>query len=297
MLIKGMEARGMYSLEYAEVTRTVSQTFHERQGNCLSFTMLFVSLARAAGLRATDQSVAVPPTWTYDGTVVIANHVNTAVRTGGNTETIVDFNIRPYERRNESRRVDDDYALGLFYTNLGAEALLRGEHAAALTYLREAAAVHADIPGIWVNLGVLYARNGKHEHAESAYLHALEVDNREPSALANLALVYHVLGEAELAADYSKRIQNYRERNPYYHFALASHAYEQREFSDALAALRIAVRLKPEEHQFWLLRGKVQTALGRSRDAANSFERARRYEDAESLRTQSRVEFGGLALR
>ena len=46
-LIRAMEQRGMFSLEYAEVTRTARNTFHDRQGICLSFTMLFVSLARA----------------------------------------------------------------------------------------------------------------------------------------------------------------------------------------------------------------------------------------------------------
>ena len=84
----------MFSLEYAEVTRTASDTFHDRQGNCLSFTMLFVGLARAAGLTANYQSVEVPPTWANDGQVVIASHVNAVVRTGFGEETVVDFNIR-----------------------------------------------------------------------------------------------------------------------------------------------------------------------------------------------------------
>ena len=89
----------MFSLEYAEVTRTASGTFHDRQGNCLSFTMLFVALARAVDLYATLSSVDVPPTWSYDGTVVVANHVNTVVRTGGGEETVVDFNIRTVSKR------------------------------------------------------------------------------------------------------------------------------------------------------------------------------------------------------
>lgn len=296
-LVAGMEDRGMFSLEYAEVTRTASATFHDRQGNCLSFTMLFVSLARAAGLRASYQRVQVPPTWTYDGTVVVANHVNTVVQTGGGEETIVDFNIRPYEGRNVSRRVDDDYALGLFYTNLGAEAMLRQEYAAALVYLREAAAVDADSPGVWVNLGVLYARHGRYEHAESAYLRALESDDDEPSALANLVLVYQALGEPQLAAEYRRRVQGYRERNPYYHFASATLAFEQQRFSEAMTSLRRAVRLKPDEPEFYALRGQVQAALGKQRDATQSFERAREYEDAEALRTNARVALGGLALQ
>ena len=45
---RALEERGMFSLDYSEITRTASATFHERQGNCLSFTMLFVG-ARARG--------------------------------------------------------------------------------------------------------------------------------------------------------------------------------------------------------------------------------------------------------
>ncbi len=296
-LIEAMEARGMFSLEYAEVTRTASGTFHDRQGNCLSFTMLFVALARAVGLQATYQSVEVPPSWSYDGTVVVASHVNTAVRTAGRGETVVDFNIRPYRSDHDTRHVSDSYALGLFYTNLGAEAMLTGDYPAALVYLREAAGVHADIAGIWVNLGVLYARHKKYEQAEAAYLRALEVNDDEPSALTNLALVYEALGETALAADYRERVQAYRERNPYYHFGVATSAYERRQLEDALASLRKALRLKPDEPEFYALRGEVQAALGKSRDAANSFERAREHQQAEELRAQSRVALGGLALQ
>ena len=291
-LIAALEARGMFSLEYAEVTRTASGTFHDRQGNCLSFTMLFVTLARAVDLPANYQSVVVPPTWSNDGQVVVANHVNTAVVTGRGEETVVDFNIRPYQSDHRSRRVNDSYALGLFYTNLGAEAMLRNDHAAALVYLREAARVRPDIAGVWVDLGVLYARHGRYEHAEAAYLRALDVDNDEPSALTNLSLVYQALGESKLAAEYLHRVQGYRERNPYYHFASATKAYEEQQFDVALASVRKALRLKPDEDAFYELRGQVETALGRSRDATQSFQRARAYAEAEQVRQRSLVEFG-----
>jgi Flp pilus assembly protein TadD len=291
-LIAALEARGMFSLDYAEVTRTAPGTFHDRQGNCLSFTMLFVTLARATGLQAYYQTVVVPPTWSNDGQVVVASHVNTALITGRGEETVVDFNIRPYQSDRRSRRVSDSYALALFYTNLGAEAMLREDYAAALVYLRESARVRPDIAGVWVDLGVLYARHGRYEHAEAAYLRALDVDGDEPSAMANLGLLYEVLGETQLAAEYNDRVQRYRERNPYYHFALAAKAYEEQQFEIALASLRKALRLKPDEREFYELRGQVQTALGKGRDATASFERARAYAEAEELRKHSPVEFG-----
>jgi tetratricopeptide (TPR) repeat protein len=294
-LIKALEERGLFSLDYAEVTRTASATFHDRQGNCLSFTMLFVGLARAVGLKATYQSVDVPPTWSNDGQVVIASHVNSVVDTGGNRQTTVDFNIREYQGEQRSRRVGDQYALALFYTNLGAEALLRGDDAASLVYLREAARAYPEIAGVWVNLGVLYARHAHFEHAEAAYLRALAIDGDELSALGNLVLVYESLGRPERAAAYRGRVQKYRERNPYYHYATAVQALEQQQFPAALASIRRALRLKPDEHEFYALRGEVLTALGRARNAQQSFERANEFEAVEYARSQERVRFEGLA--
>jgi Flp pilus assembly protein TadD len=294
-LLHGMEERGLFSLDYDETTRTARGTFHDRQGNCLSFTMLFVGLARAAGLTATYQSVIVPPTWINDGHVVIANHVNSVVRTAFGEDTVVDFNIREYEGQQKCHKVDDDYALALFYTNLGAEALLRNDYPVSFAHFRAAAGVYPKMAGLWVNLGVLYARHGLRKRAESAYLHALDVDPYEESALANLAVVYRDLGEAELAAEYQGRVRKYRERNPYYHFALATQAYEQGRLPDALAALRKALRLKHDESRFHSLRGRVQEDLGRS--GAQSFVRARQYLEAEKARTRERIAFDALAVR
>jgi Flp pilus assembly protein TadD len=296
-LIHALDERGMFALQYSEVTRTASATFHERQGNCLSFTMLFVGLARAAGLAATYQTVDVPPTWSNDGQVVIASHVNSVVKTGSGQETIVDFNVRTFRGEQRSRRVSDTYALGLFYTNLGAEALVRGEYALSLGLLREAARVHPGVAGLWVNLGVLYAKHGRYEHAEAAYLKALELDDGEHSALGNLALVYAALGETELAGTYRARVQAYRERNPYYHYSIAARAYEANEYEDALLALRKALRLKSDEHQFYSLRGEVLSAMGRSREATSNFERAREFQNIEDARSESLLQREGAPLR
>jgi Flp pilus assembly protein TadD len=106
-------------------------------------------------------------------------------------------------------------------------------------------------------------------------------------------LVYEALGEAELTDQYRDRVQGYRERNPYYHYAVATRAYEQREFDTALTSVRRALRLKSDEHEFYTLRGQALTALGRGRDAQQSFERAREFEALESARSQARVRFEG----
>jgi tetratricopeptide (TPR) repeat protein len=271
-----MDQRGLFSLGYADTyTRTARDTFHDRQGNCLSFTMLFVALAREAGLDVRYQVVDVPPAWNNDrGLVVIGTHVNALIDTSQG-EFVVDFNIRDFRGKYPSRVVSDRYAVALFYSNLGAEALIRQEYESSFWLLRAAALAHADMPGPWVNLGVLFARHGLFEQAEAAYLRALEADPREQSALANLVSVYTSLGEPALAEEYRQRIRRYREINPYYHYAVAQLAYDEKRFEDALGALRSAIRLKRDEDEFYSLQGRALVELGRADSAVASFARAK----------------------
>ena len=49
---------------YDEITRTASETFRARRGNCLSFSNMFVAMARDVGLDVQFQEVEIPPDWT-----------------------------------------------------------------------------------------------------------------------------------------------------------------------------------------------------------------------------------------
>jgi tetratricopeptide (TPR) repeat protein len=275
-LLQSMEERGLFSLDYANAaTHTVTETFHERQGNCLSFTMLFVSLAREAGLPATYQLVDVPPTWNRDvDLVVIGNHINAIVDTGFNDRLVVDFNVTDFRGNYPTRKINDDYAAALFYTNLGAEALQRREYRLSFDLFREAIRASADVPAPWVNLGVLYGRHQRYDYAEAAYLRALEADPRERSALANLVGIYTALGNEPLAEEYRARVRRYRELNPFYHYSEGQAAYDEGRFDDALEASRKAIRLKRDQREFYDLQARALAALGLRAKAASSFERA-----------------------
>jgi tetratricopeptide (TPR) repeat protein len=275
-LLQSMEERGLFSLDYGNAaTHTVSETFHGRQGNCLSFTMLFVSLAREAGLPATYQLVDVPPTWNRDvDLVVIGNHINAIVDTGFNDQLVVDFNVMNFRGSYPTRKIGDDYAAALFYTNLGAEALQRREYHLSFYLFREAIRANADVPAPWVNLGVLYGRYQRYDYAEGAYLRALEADPRERSALANLVGVYTALGNEPLAEQYRERVRNYQEMNPFYHYSEAQAAYDEGRFDEALESLRKAIRLKRDQREFYDLQARTLEALGLRDKRATRFERA-----------------------
>ena len=265
-LFAAMTQHGLFSLDYSELsTRTVSETFRERQGNCLSFTMLFVALARELRLDVSYRIVDVPPSWSNQTElVVIGNHVNALVKDVGGRNYVVDFNFRDFKGQYPSHAVGDDYMLALFYVNLGAEALIRKDYELAFRYLKAAIETHAPVAGGWINLGLLYTRQGYYDYAEAAYLHALEYDASNRSALSNLASLYGAIGNQPLADHYSQRVRHYQQRNPYYHYALARNAYEEQRFEDALRALRSAIRLKRNEPTFHVLQGQVYGALGKA---------------------------------
>ena len=284
-LLQAMKQRGLFSLEYNEVvTQTVSGTFHEHRGNCLSFTMLFIALAREAGLHARYQLVDVPPQWNLDSDlIVIANHVNAVIDSKSDHDLVIDFNKANFREDYTTRKIDDAYAASLFYTNLGAEAMLKRDYPRSFALLREAIRARADVASPWVNIGVLYGRQGRLDYAEAAYLRALEIAPQERSALANLASVYEALGDAERASEYRERVRHYQDINPYYHYARAQKAYREERYEDTLAELKRAIRLRNDESAFYALQGQALTALGHGDEASKSFARATENQRTESL--------------
>ena len=276
-LLRGMSKRGLGQLNYRlDLTYTAEETFHKLRGNCLSFTNLFVALAREAGLTVNYQMVEVPPSWSGadDGLVILNNHMNVLVNLRYHPDYLVDFNLRKYQDNYKTQLVSDVYAEAMFYSNLAVEALQETEYGKSFWYLNRALSLYPDISAPWVNLGVLHARLGNQKYAESAFLRALELDRGNKSALTNLSGLYARTGNVEKSAEFAKKVNYYRERNPYYHYNLASNAYEDGRYDDALISLSRSLRLKKVEHQFHYLRYKTLAEMGRKLQAMKSLEQA-----------------------
>jgi tetratricopeptide (TPR) repeat protein len=280
-LLLGMKERGFFALEYDEtLTRTASATFYDLEGNCLSFTILFVALAREAGLDVTYQTVDMPPSWSRESDlVIVTHHINALINTGAGRSYVVDFNVAGYRDDRQRQAVDDDHVLALFYNNLGAEALIRQDYETSFRYLRAALTADPQAADAWVNLGVLYRRQGLHEHAKAAYLHALAANQRLGSALSNLAKLEADRGNHAQAAEYQERIRHHQKANPYYHYVVAREAFDEQRFDDALTALRHAVRLKRDEPAFHELRNLARQELAGGA-AARELDAPRSYADA-----------------
>lgn len=279
-LLTGMRNRGLGDLNYQlDLTYTAQDTFHLLKGNCLSFTNLFVALAREAGLSVRYQMVEIPPKWDGDasGLVILNHHINVLVELRNNPDYLVDFNLFAYQDNYKTELVSDSYAESMFYSNLAVEALQKNNYAASFWYLNRALLLYSDVASVWINLGVLYSRIESYQHAESAFLQALILDAGNKSALTNLAGLYSRLGDVERAGAYAKMVNYYRDRNPYYHYSLANHAFEEGNYLDTLTYIARSVKLKKVEHQFHYLRSRALVRLGRPAQAKRSLRQAHKY--------------------
>jgi len=281
-LIRGMIEDGLLTLDYdPNLTSTAIETFQSRQGNCLSFSILFASLAREADLDVTFQMVDIPPSFRADGEMILLNnHINVLVkgiRSDVNflRDYVVDFNTAEYNGNYDTTKVTDNYAIALYYSNVAIESMQAGNSKNAFRYLKKGIETDPAIAGLWVNLGALYSRHEHYDMAEQSYQQALSIQPSHKSALVNLASTLHYLGREEESEYYLKRVAYYRDHNPYYHYFRAQTAYQQNELEDALAYLAKAIRLKRDEHQFYFLRGLVHYKMKAYDLAAKDYRKAR----------------------
>lgn len=303
-LFAALARDGYFKALYApHRTLTAAEAFEAKAGNCLSYTNMFIALARAAGLDAVYQVVDVPPSWDADaGFIIRYSHINVLVRDAqlvrATSEAVtVDFNAVHPTAEDPTAVVSDSYAESLYYANRSFALLREGRTRQSFAHLRRALETEPRNIDLWINLGAFYAHQGDHAGALAAYEVALQLDRRHKSAYSGLARTYAALGRVEEAALYEEKVRNYRRRNPYYHYALAQMAFEESDYERSLGAINTALNLKRRSPRFHHFKGLIQQKLGLQADAEASFRRAQRYGlrrdvDPRTLRSSAMVTSG-----
>lgn len=256
-------------------TNTAIETFHRQSGNCLSFTTLFIAMAREVGLQASFQQVETPPIWNNLGELYIYNrHINVLVEYRRGPDQVVDFDIQNFDENYPRKKISDRDAQAQYHNNMSVYWMLEDKPGQALAHQRKAIELLPRAGYMWANLGALYSRFGFTEYAESAWLTALAKNHNEYIASSNLARLYSSRDQQVLAAHYRERAQRFRRNNPYYLYAQAERHYQQADYDQAMTELRRAIWLEDGEHLFYRLLGLVQLKLEQKDDAQSSFSRA-----------------------
>ena len=279
-------------------TRTAVETFEERSGNCLSFTMMFVSMARHLGLSAYFREVDEVTSWDERGGVVVTERHMFAEVEADNGVVQVDFLRGAGKLYRSTRRIDTPRVYAHFYSNLGVESLTAGRPAESVPLFERALEHDAEFSQALVNLGVAYRRLGRPDRAEATFRQALEVDPGEVAAASNLASLYLARGRRAEAEPLLDRVAGHLRRNPFHHFRQGLRASRAGDWEGALGYVREAIRRRPEEAAFHVELARIQSHLGREDQARSSLERALALaeDEEEELRIRSLMAETGPAL-
>lgn len=275
---------------YTDATRTAAELFVERAGNCLSYTNLYVAMARELGLDAQFQMARIPATWSSDsGYLVRSRHINVLIRdprVPSADWVTVDFNKVATSSLYPHRTVSDAYALSSFYNNIAVDYLYSGNYRATVTLLAQAIEVDPTNADAWVNLAAVYSRHSMLEETRAAFTHALKVEPGNESALAGMVRLLKAEGNKEEALRVAEEMRSRRERDPYFHFAMAQAAYEQQDFDQSITHINRAIELRARSGPFYYLRALVQYAQGHFSQASASLEMAQKRKATLPMRKQ-----------
>lgn len=292
-LVSAMQEQGLMNLKYdADTTLTARETFQKKTGNCLSYTNLFVALAREVGLSVSYQQVDVPPSWSRSGDYVVLNrHINVSVDKLRRANYVVDFNLADYSGNYNTTRVDDNSAIAQYYSNIGVTHLKKSDYFTAFRYFKKALLTDANQSAIWVNLGVLYSGNDQFRYAEAAYFYALKKNPRNHTAHNNLVQLYEHRGDEEKSKYFRGRLNHYRDANPYYYLGLAKQQYAGNKFDGSIKNLKLALKKKNDEHLFYFWTGLNYCKLGDLDNAKRFFDQTLKYAYLSGTRERYEKQF------
>lgn len=277
---------GLGMVYRSDSTHTVAESFHERQVNCLSSTLLIVALAREAGLKAQGQQVESVQVWGTKNEIVFqTRHANAIIEVTANRRFIVDIDASDRLAKDVVHPVSDEQLLAYFYGNRAMELMASGDLENAAKWSDTALQLSRNDASLWNNAGVLSLRAGDNEAAEVKFLRAFSLDSRQISVISNLIALYQRLGEPRRAAHWQAVSLRILKRAPYYQFQIGLQKEAAGDLSAAIRYFQSAIRLYGEEHRFHFALARTYFNLGKLESAERELEVARDLSDA-SMRSR-----------
>jgi Flp pilus assembly protein TadD len=260
-------------------TYSVEQTYATHRANCLSFTLLFLAIAREAGLDVHAQEIRNSLSWRQqEGTIYRTNHVNATVGIRGRN-FVVDIFGNDVIAGDVPVVMSEQRLLAHYYNNLAMDRLSDGNTANGLRLMEAALALDPNYAPLWSNAGVLHVHSGDLATAEQAYLKALSLDPQEDGALFNMVSLTRRLGDSGREAGYRRRLERVQRNDPLNHFMQAMDYERNGDYTQAIQHYRRAIHLYAGEHRFYSALARVYLKAGNPRRAGNALKRAQALAD------------------
>jgi Flp pilus assembly protein TadD len=261
--------------------------YRERKANCISYTNLFIGMARSIGIRADYAEVTEVESYSKIGETVIYNSHICAVVFEGPNAYLVDFSLRPHKQYHSWQALTDLEAAAVFYNNMGAQEYLKQEEPdrveKALVYYDISRRLAPNLPQVFNNLGVLELNRHNVSEAERYFRMALERRPGYFAAYSNLAAVYLTRGELDKAITLYQGAVASSQDNKYAYHALARLQQRKGETEAAERNLRKALALDERYTEARHELGRLLLRSGRLAEAFNQFAIALRFEPDDQV--------------
>ncbi len=275
ILLESLQHSEELSFEYqGGFTGTAREVFHSGRFNCLSFSILFVSLAREMQLPAFYLMLDQMESYEKEGDLIVASQHITAGYGFVRDRTILEFDVGPEINYQLAEPISDIDALALFYSNRGAEMLRDGKPEEALKMQRIATLLGPELAPAWTNLGVTQRRLNDLSSAQESYVRALEVDRHNLAAYENMVVLLRLQGENNLADEMLPLLTRRKNRNPYTYLSLGDLSLRDGRLEDAEKFFRRAYRLARYEAETHAAMGLSALALGERNKARQWLDKA-----------------------
>lgn len=279
----------LFALEYESGnTKTAIETYQSKSGNCLSMTNLFIAMARYSGLDANYHLVKSRPEWDQSGnTLIWTQHINSTGTLRSGDRYVLDFLPEQRAIREDMETVSDNHALAIYYNNLAAEAFIEEQYEAAIDFLRTALSIEPDMADVWNNMGATQRRLKRVDLAKASYQQAVKSDPFNNTAMSNLSRLYLREGNEKLGNYYAKKVARHRSNNPYYRYANARMALNDKDYGKAREELNAAIKLKKDEATFFDALAEVYEGLGDREQKLISLRLAKMIREKSNMRRSS----------
>ncbi len=129
-------------------------------------------------------------------------------------------------------------------------------------------------PDIWVALGLVRHKVGKHQGAMQCNERALKLVPNHPDALLNSSSAMHDQGEYPTALAWAEKAISVTPQRAEVHYARAQALMAMHRFDEAIAAYSKAIELNPNYAEAWMGRGLTRARLRDLDAAVTDYERA-----------------------
>lgn len=256
----------------ARGTYTAQEAFRRREGNCVSFTNLFIALGRSLGIPLQAALIRRGDS-ELDGNLVVVNNHMVAVYQHSDGVTVYDFSQSRGDRIAGLFIMDDVWVTSIYLNNKGVEAIRAEDPERAITLLTRARRLTPEFTAVHGNLGVAYRMAGETDKALAVYRDALEFEARDPSVLNNLARLLSSLGREE-EAHAALQAASLRDATPYVLITRGDLEMQAGNARKALKLYKKARRADPDLADPWMAMARAHLALDHTKAAHRSVRRA-----------------------